>query len=333
MSTGAIYLGDMLRALVELEITDDTEEKRIAELLGLDTTSLQGASEERPRRAEAEASTSVEPASAEVESPARPVSTEFEPETGGVETQAKEGEDRVTDGELEIETFSVPLETRPAWLDQEPKPEPELPRALSLPMQPLLSPPEAAGILREMIAISRDGPIDLKAAVKLMAQARPVTGLPRLARARLASSFELLLDLGPGLEPFSQDRRSLLAILRQIIGRDRTSTWYFSDCPDLGVRRMPESRPMRYPTPKSTKPIVIVTDLGIGRPLLIQRRSTVARWHRFAEKLVRSGHSVTCLVPYPSSRWPRSLARTMSIVPWDRPTSVSTVRRFRLRRR
>jgi hypothetical protein len=73
--------------------------------------------------------------------------------------------------------------------------------------------------------------------------------------------------------------------------------------------------------------VVVITDLGIGGPVLSDDRAPVTEWLAFARRVVASRHPLIAFVPYEARRWPPRLARTMTLLHWSERTTVGEVRR------
>lgn len=72
--------------------------------------------------------------------------------------------------------------------------------------------------------------------------------------------------------------------------------------------------------------MLLLTDLGIGRPQLSADPATVEEWLELAAVVRRAGCPLVALVPYGAHRWPAALRDAMTLVEWDRPTSAARVR-------
>ena len=73
--------------------------------------------------------------------------------------------------------------------------------------------------------------------------------------------------------------------------------------------------------------LLILSNLGIGGPPLLDGSSSHREWFDLAQAARRRGSSVVALVPYPPSRWPRALARVVAMLEWDRTTTASAAKR------
>jgi hypothetical protein len=72
-------------------------------------------------------------------------------------------------------------------------------------------------------------------------------------------------------------------------------------------------------------PVIAVTDLGIA-PRRVPANPTAA-WLEVAERARRAETSIAAFVPWSSDRWPAPLASAMTLIEWDRTTTVTTLGR------
>lgn len=188
---------------------------------------------------------------------------------------------------------------------------------------------------------TRDGAVDISRLVALVSEGQAVTKLPQLARFSLRRGAQVLVDESEDMMPFSADAAQICGTIRALAaGAPVVIVRSERGCPELrraageGVSMMGVSGaqgPSRvihddgeervYRMPMRGVPIVAVTDLGLRSP------DRAAEWLRFAIAVKRAGCPMIALTPYPKSRWPRAVAKRIAIVPWDRRTRVSAVRR------
>jgi hypothetical protein len=71
--------------------------------------------------------------------------------------------------------------------------------------------------------------------------------------------------------------------------------------------------------------VLVVSNFGIGGPVLHAQRSRPHEWVKFAQLLAEAGCPVAGLVPYPSLRWPDDVAARIRLLTWDRGTTVGEV--------
>jgi len=235
----------------------------------------------------------------------------------------------------QVTTGSGPSEV-PAWLAKgevlaadETK---EAPAPLSL--FPRL---QRRGILSAALATYvNEGEIDLFVVIESLAALRPLTSLPRNPSRTLRRGVQLLIDRGVGMDPFLADQDGLIQQLDDILNDDRLEVLYFAECPTRGVSDRPAGPRRPWRAPPSRVPVLIVTDLGIGGPLLADDRASIREWLRFAQRVRTLGHRPIGLVPYEARRWPPLLARAMVLLHWSERTTARAVHRLtregRLRR-
>jgi hypothetical protein len=193
---------------------------------------------------------------------------------------------------------------------------------------PLFSRLQRRGILSAALSTYVDeGDIDLDAAIESLAALRPLTRLPRTRTPTLRRGVQLLIDRGVGMDPFLADQDGLIRQLDDILSDDRLEILYFMECPTLGVMDRPGGRRRPWRAQPSGIPVLLVTDLGIGGPLLAEDRATVREWLRFAQMASRLGHTPVGLVPYEARRWPPLLSRAMVLLHWSERTTAGEVRR------
>jgi len=98
----------------------------------------------------------------------------------------------------------------------------------------------------------------------------------------------------------------------------------FRDTPTRGALPEGRRRWQDYVPPAAGTPVLAITDLGIGGPPVHPARARAGEWADFAAQLDRRESALVALVPYPRSRWPRWVGRTLTAIPWDRTTTLST---------
>jgi len=188
---------------------------------------------------------------------------------------------------------------------------------------PLIRPLWSRAIVSSALATTTaEGEIDMQRVIDLLARQIAIEDIPRLAVPTLRRGAQLLIQTGPAMVPFSRDQEHFLGVVRPVAGRERTEVFDFAGVPTRGVFSADGSlRP--YVPPLRRKPVVLLTDLGIGRGGDIV---TSSEWLEFGQVVRRAGCPLIAFVPYPPVRWPRELGRAMTIIQWDRMTTVSRVR-------
>lgn len=240
----------------------------------------------------------------------------------------------VESGTREVAATLTPVHEEsppPGWLEEVdlleepgpavPPPEPD----------PLLRPVWVRSILSGTLAtLTSDGPLDVERLVRAVAFAAPVRRVPRRPWPTLARGVQVLVDRSESMAPFARDQTWLVAEILKVAGKETTQVLYFDGLPAWGAgpgsrRLWREYHP--WHTPPAGTAVLLVSDLGLGIPLLGARAAGVASWRQFAEDLARAGCPAVAFVPYGPRRWPRELRRAFHLLHWDPKTSVHTVRR------
>jgi hypothetical protein len=195
----------------------------------------------------------------------------------------------------------------------------------ALPFRPLLRPRTAAGVAAALVRTwGRGFRIDERRAVAALAGGRPVRALPRRPRLSLHRGVQILIDLSEALDPYGRDQQSVVALVQRVVGQQLAPVGSFENCPSRGVWLLPRSAAVRG------RPVLVLTDLGLGGPQAQSARASAAEWASYAHRAARAGSPVIALIPYPPDRARGAIRRRIAVVPWDR-ASVSAVQRARRR--
>jgi hypothetical protein len=127
------------------------------------------------------------------------------------------------------------------------------------------------------------------------------------------------------MESFASDQVFLRDEILKVVGKDRTEVLAFSGTPLRGAGGDFREDWTEYEPAPSGTPVLVLTDLGIGRPQLSSERAHADEWLEFAALVRRCNCPLIAFVPYPETRWP-DLRQVMTVLHWDRPTNASTVR-------
>jgi hypothetical protein len=195
------------------------------------------------------------------------------------------------------------------------------------PIDPLFAPAQERGILAATLSMRVDeGSVDVGRVIEEVTARRPLARLPLLPVPTTRYGVQLLVDVSPAMDPFAADVEYLVEAARRVMGVHRVSTAAFQGAPlDNVLGPTGEPGPWRPPPPGT--PVVLVSDLGIGGPLLGHERPTRKEWLSFAARARAAGCPVIALVPFAPPRWDRRLRRAIRIVHWDRRTTAGVVRR------
>jgi len=308
-----VWLGDVVRAWTTLGAKTPQARALIAEILGFDYAfpGQERRKRPRPEGAAAVAGSANVVAGGRKHEPEQPAATDAAIALPLVRTRQR----------------SAPALVTPEWLHVDHALEPELPQhlAVRLPHQPLFRAGWTRAILSAACATtSHDGPLDMTRVIDALANCRPLTGLPRESILSLRRGMQLLIDRGENLMPVARDVRDLQQQLLLVVGRDRSRVLHFDGCPTLGCGHGARStwrKPYHPPAPET--PIVVVTDFGMARGGASRSSATEDDWLRFLDIARASGCPVIVFAPYPLTRWPSRLAKSVRPIPWDQRTTVS----------
>ena len=192
--------------------------------------------------------------------------------------------------------------------------------------EPLLQPRWSREVLSAAIASEvADGLLDELAAVDTAARGRALERLPQLMRWSLVRGVQLLVDEGPGMEPFRRDALEVGGALRRVVGRSGVTEQRFESSLAHGVSDVWLGPKRPYAAPEPGTPVLVVSDLGIHPA----GSSHHDEWLGFARRLAQRGSPCVALVPYGRRHWPAELTRRIVLIQWDRVTTVSAVRTSR----
>lgn len=303
-----IWLGDLVRCLVRLQPQDAATARAVVAALGLgfeEPEPVESAAEEAPRQP------SVPESAPSTERPAEDTAAPA-PDLGAVPLLPTATDEAATMEPLPWATVE-PLRRGP----------PETARPAP-PREPLLDPRWTRQLVAYALATPvYDGPVDGVALVDRIARGKPVVRIPRRPRPSLRVGAQLLVDIGEAMEPYAADRWDVQAELERVVGATCLQTLQFRDAPVRGAGAGPVwTWPERYEPPEPGVPVLVLTDLGIGGIRASSAPSQEREWLELAGILRRRGSRLIVLVPYPATRWPVRLARELTVVEWDRTTTV-----------
>lgn len=196
----------------------------------------------------------------------------------------------------------------------------------SPPHEPLFLPRWTRGILNAALATDSEiGDVDIDRAVRTLAKGHALVDLPLMSTPTLARGVQLLIDRSEAMVPFIRDQMILHEQITATVGRDRVTTLRFVGCPTRGAGTGPEATWSTYDAPLNGGPVLLLTDLGIGRPALSDERAGAMEWFNFAQIVRKAKCPLIAFVPYGESRWPQKLRGHMSIIQWDRNTTANSV--------
>ncbi|OPC80456.1 hypothetical protein B4N89_05390 [Embleya scabrispora] len=317
MSTarGRIYLGDLVRAIVALDVTDADTAAEIARMLGI------AGDADAPESADGldEALSADEPAGP-------PAPGEIVPMPGVPDAGCSLLVLRGPHASNEAIEPAAPGEALPGEVD----------RLLEAGTDERPGPPEppwvgrwAPGVMFAVGSTDVVGrSVDERALVRRVAARSFLRELPRRARPTTRQGVQLLLDTGESMMPFRADQRWLRELAAGVVGRDRVEVLRFWGTPARGVRWVGRRERAAYRPPAAGTPVVLISDLGLRRlPFSGDAAAGPVEWGDWIDAVRRAGCPVVCVTPYPARAHPWSLRQRVSLVPLDRRTSIRSARR------
>jgi hypothetical protein len=311
-----IFLGDLLRSIEILRITDPALSQLVLQMLTLQRLEAGPAPTQKgahdPRRGTV--SKTQPPPSVPSVSP--PPDTPYHPDRMTIRSP----------GLRKMPTTVAP--TAPPWLPTVtamPRPPGGTQPARVAPLFPL---GQTRGLLTAMLASwDAEGPLHVPHIVEALAQLRALPVLPRENAATMRRGVQFLVDGGLGMSPFRFDVEQLLQAIARLLPPERMRTFHYIGSPLRKCLADGADVLKTWAPPARGTPVMLVSDLGIGGPSLNDDRATVPEWLEFANAVRRAGCPLLALVPYGPDRWPRVLARAVRIIHWDHRTSAAAVRR------
>jgi hypothetical protein len=303
-SLSEVNLGDLARALSDLKPRNEESRVAIATALGMHWVPVTAPKSVVKKKAKQKSERRVEPISL----------GEFErlpPPTRVIKSRLEH-----TRSEESAPAISVaPLEASGSESDSQ-----------SLRLEPLFFPRWTRAILSAGLATNSEiGPVDVNRVVEILARGESLKTLPLLSTPTLTRGVQLLIDRSEAMTPFIRDQVRLHREIVATVGSDRVTTLRFVGCPIRGAGGGAEPSWSSYEPPASKAPVLLLTDLGIGRPLLNDDRAGIDEWLLFIERVKKAKCPLLAFVPYAQSRWPPELASRMSIIQWDRRTTAVTI--------
>lgn len=233
----------------------------------------------------------------------------------------------VREAVLEPVRASGSVGIRPGWLNLVDPLPPRHPSSTPPLIEPLFRPKQQRGILGAALATrSADGPLDTASVIRSLTALRPLSRLPRHPIPTLRRGAQLLVDVSTAMDPYAADTRELVDAISEVVGRYRIQVLTFFHAPIRRVYSL-DGNALAWRVPPPGTPVLIISDFGIGGPLVNQERSRVGEWLRLARRAHAARCPVVALVPFPPHRWTPTLLRMMTWIQWDRGTTAGAVRR------
>ncbi|HEX7182767.1 MAG TPA: hypothetical protein VF756_13070 [Thermoanaerobaculia bacterium] len=310
-----VSLGDLLRAMDRLQISEPAAIRELASVLGLSF----GAPPTKATEPAAPLPAQV-PVLDIPSMPPEPEPAVAEPISVGPTRLPAAGD------ALEVVPESLVADVRPSWAGSvgllETPPEEDPLRSVEPP--PLLTPATTRALLAALVAgAAEGGPIDVEKAIEVLARGWPLQVIPRRRLPTLRYGVQVLVDRGPALLPYRADQQRVVHDLRFLVGPDRVQVLRFSGDPFRAGPGTPRTWGPYAPPPAGTS-VLVLSDLGLCRSS--PEGAPLAVWIDFAEWVGRSGCRLVALVPYDARSWPPALRARLRLIYWDRATTVAQVR-------
>lgn len=307
MNRPGIWLGDLVRAVTALGVTEPWTRQRVADLLGFETRARVA-----PPGTEEEGTSSDLPTAA----PAAEGRLDKTRDRGSVDDLPDLGRLPEILPLMAAGRTGPPVE--PLTLSEAPVSPPFPP--------PLLDPLASRFTAKALVTSVRYGPeVDIPAVVGRLSRLEAPDPMPLERRLTLARGVQVLVDTGEGCEPFVPDQEMMVQLLRRLVGESLVEVSRIYEAPRVDD----ELDPWEPPAPGTT--VLALTDLGLSGRSDQTEEALSAAWLEAADLLASRGSELIALVPYPPSQWIIGLQGPVRIVMWDRSTTVSVARLARER--
>jgi hypothetical protein len=192
--------------------------------------------------------------------------------------------------------------------------------------EPLFPRRTAPGVLGAAIATLRPGPRpDLERLIAHVVRGQPLREVPRLPVPSRSRGVQVLLDRNEALTPFFADQMDLAHAFRRVAGTPRCEVFEFLEDPATACAYS-AADPSAAWRPQPGRPVVVVTDFGLGDSSGSAPRIPQRTWRRFAVLLKRYRCPLLAVVPRAPVEWPPWVERHFIALHWDPRTRAEHVR-------
>lgn len=230
------------------------------------------------------------------------------------------------------ESLDIVMEPLPAALSSELPPEwfvqpAAAARRERAPLRAALFPQHTApGVLSAAVATLCPGRRpDIERLMQHIIASRPFREVPRLPVPSQSRGVQLLLDRNEPMSPFYADQGDLERSFAAVVGEPRCEVFEFVDDPATACAYSAADQPRAW-RPQPGRPVVVVTDFGLGESSGSAPRLLPQVWRRFATALKRRGCPLIAIVPFPPAAWPVWVERHFIAIHWDPRTRAENVR-------
>jgi hypothetical protein len=114
---------------------------------------------------------------------------------------------------------------------------------------------------------------------------RPLRNLPASWQESV-NGADVLLDVGDNMAVFGRDQEWLLSLIRRVVGEALgQGLLFFGPALARGVAPEGEFVTRTYQPPRSGRPILMLTDLGIGMEQSGDEAVDISEWQDFARRM------------------------------------------------
>ena len=263
---------------------------------------------------------------------------EREKETNGAVSAAPLGEQSKkslndeTPNEAWLHKISKPVVgSPPDWYRRIPAlpPDTVAPELQRPKVEPLLAPGQQRLILLALVSKLIEGrDIDIAKTARSIVSRRALIRLPRQRRLSVRRGVQLIIDVGPRMQPFVDDEDQLMTSLLRILGRDVVEILRCYGAPPDDPES--ELRYGEYHMPAPGTPVLLLSEVGEGKGIFAPLTAKSEQWIGFAGRLATYGCQLIVLAPVSAEHISSTLRQRTVVVPWDRtPIGQTLLTRLR----
>jgi hypothetical protein len=310
---GDIGLGDLAKALIELNLSETSHLHLAFNVLGFEgpTYSLQS----KPKVA----------AESRLRKPTKPIKQDQKIEPRFSLPPTPEVSIQPSGGILESTLTQLPLAAlsniQPDWLQ---RPELETSKKTGVLRKRLFSRNHSSGIIKASLAVRRPGRrLNISKIITQAITGNSITKIPHLPVGSIENGVDLLSDYSESMQPFYSDLADLITSLQDILGKGRCRSFEYNTNPVEAISWNAQDRAIGW-EPIVGRPVLLATDFGQAKdgPL---NRVQFRDWRKFVNRAAKHNTPLIVLSPMPPSTLPRWLRQEAKIIHWDPRTRAGAV--------
>lgn len=312
---GEIGLGDLVVALATLHADSDAHLRTLGRCLGLRGLSL---------RSQGTLKVAAAPRLRHRRAPPRPP----EPRARGMILLPPPAPLAPAEEYLDtsLEPLSAALRNDSPVPDWHAEPSLVAAKAAAPPRDQLFPRRTASGVVGAAIATLTPGrQPDIDRLIGHIVSGRPFREVPRLATPTRSRGVQLLLDRNESMTPFFPDQMDLAQSFMQVAGAPRCEVFEFIEDPAAAFAYSVADRAIAW-RPQPGRPVVVITDFGLGDSSGSTPGIPTQRWRRFASAMKRQRCPLLAVVPHEPSEWPVWVEQHFLALHWDPRTRAENVR-------